>query len=191
MHSSIFQIVQKLVEATKRPYLVGIDGQSGAGKSTLCARLHRELPDVIVIHNDDFYRVMDDAIRESFHAEQGYDLYFDWQRLEQQVLLPLNNRDVARYHRYDWVKQELTETIEVDAANKIVIVEGVGSTRPELRKYYDLRIWVDTSEAERLRRQIARGENPNEWIQRWAAAENYYVENFGPSGSADVLIAGE
>ncbi|MCZ6681510.1 MAG: AAA family ATPase [Candidatus Poribacteria bacterium] len=190
MFNSISSIVQELQAVTKRPYLVGIDGRSGAGKSILSHRLHEQLTDAVVVHKDDFYRVMDEAVRATFSAEQGYYRYFDWQRLEQQVLLPLTAQQTARYQRYDWVKEELAETIEVSSTN-IIIVEGVYSTRPELTHYYDLCIWVETSETERFRRQIARGENTSEWIQHWAAAEIFYVANFRPSRSAHMIVVGE
>ncbi len=165
-------ILQKVEAVTKRPYLIGIDGHSAAGKSTFASKLREQLTDAPVIHMDDFYRVMDEKVRSTLDSEQGYYRYFDWERLEQQVLLPLSTGDIADYQRYDWGKEELLETIEVDPMGS-VIVEGVYSTRPELRKYYDLCVWVETSESERSRRQMDRGENTSEWIERWAAAEMF------------------
>ena len=190
MFNSITEIAQVIETSTKRPYLIGIDGRSGAGKSILSERLNERLPNVVVVHVDDFYQVMLAVARESLDAEQGYYQYFDWNRLRQQVLIPLSIRKMARYQRYDWVKESLAENLEVKPQG-IIIVEGVYSIRPELRKYYDLCIWIETSERERLRRQIARGENTIEWIQRWAAAEIFYVENFCPQRFAHMIIAGE
>ena len=191
MFNSVTEIVQTLETVTKRPYLVGIDGRSGAGKSTLSNRLQDQLKDVVVVRKDDFYDVMDENVRAALDAEQGYYRYFDWQRLEQQVLRPLVGGQPAHYQRYDWVKNELAEkTAEVSPEN-IVIVEGVCSLRLELRNYYDLHIWVETSESERARRQIARRENTNEWIQRWAAAEKFYVDNFRPNRAAEFIVSGD
>ena len=190
MDTSFDGILTHLKAAAKRPYLVGIDGRSGSGKSVLAERLREQLSDIVVIHKDDFYRVMDEVIRAELGAEQGYYNYFDWGRLEHEVLLPLSDGQPARYRRYDWVKKELAETIEVGPQH-IVVVEGVGSTRPELRDKYDFRIWVETGEAERLKRQLARTWDSLEWIQRWAAAETYYVETFQPMRSAHVVFAGE
>lgn len=184
------EILQHLAAATKRPYLVGIDGRGGAGKSTLAKRLCEQLPDAVIVHVDDLYRVIAESVRETFSPQQGYERNFDWQRLEQQVLIPLANGQPAKYERYDWVQKALAETIEV-SPHQIVLVEGVTSTRPELRNYYDLRIWVETSDAERMRRQYARRENTNEQITRWAAAEAFYVENFRPAEPAHFIIAGE
>ncbi|HEX4146572.1 MAG TPA: AAA family ATPase [Pirellulales bacterium] len=139
MLSSEAEIVEQLNAATRRPYLVGIDGRSGAGKSVLADRICQQLTDAVVVRKDDFYRMMDEAARSSLDARQGYDRYFDWDRLRQQVLLPIAAGQTARYQRYDWTRQELAETIEV-APRRIVIVEGVYATRLELKDFYDLRI---------------------------------------------------
>jgi uridine kinase len=190
MFSAIREIAHRVAAHAERPCLVGIDGRSGAGKSSLARTLSEQLADVVVIHTDDFYRVMNESVRASLDARQGYFQYFDWNRLERQVLCPLAAGQPARYERYDWVKEQLAETIEI-APQGIILVEGVASTRPELRTYYDLRIWVETSDGERMRRQIARGENSPEWIDRWAAAEAFYVEQFRPRQSAHLIVAGE
>lgn len=183
-------ILQEVKARAKRPYLMGIDGHSGAGKSTLARKLSNFLVDAVVVHNDDFYRVMDETARATLNPEQGYNQYFDWERLEHQVLRPLSNGQIVSYQRYDWGEGELAETIEVAPMN-IVIVEGVYSTRPELFDYYDLCVWVETSEAERLRRQDARSANSNVWIQRWASAEMFYVKHFRPDLSKYMTIQGE
>lgn len=190
MHSSTAQIVERLRAATKRPFLVAIDGAGGAGKSTLAAVLQRLVPTVEVVHKDDFYQVMDEAVRAALDPQQAYQQNFDWQRLEQQVLSPLARGEPAHYERYDWVKNELAETLEVGAAN-IVIVEGVSSARPELREYYDLRIWVETSDAVRIKRMHDRGENSQQQIDRWEATEKYYADSFQPARAADIIVSGE
>ena len=190
MYSSVRDIIEKLQTVTKRPYLIGIDGLSGAGKSTLSTKLQEQLTDLVVVQKDDFYRVMDEAERAKLNAEQGYHRYCDWQRLQQQVLIPLSAGQTSYYQRFDWPTGERAETIEVDSTG-IVAVEGVSSTRPELRDFYDLTIWVETSDAERYRRQLVRNENPIEWIERWAAAEAFYLKSVQPHRSANLTISGE
>ena len=190
MFHSIPEIAEVVKAVNRRPCLIGIDGYSGAGKSTLARRLQERMRDATIVRKDDFYRVLDEPVRATLDAEQGYYLYFDWERLEQQVLQPLAKKQSACYQRYDWVTAELAETITIRPEG-FVIVEGIYSTRPELRDYYDLRIWVQTSEAERMQRQISRNENTSKWIQRWAAAETFYVERFRPGLSANIIVAGE
>jgi len=184
------EVLQEVKARAKRPYLIGIDGHSGAGKSTLANKMSAQCEDAIIVHKDDFYRVMDEKTRATLNPEQGYNQYFDWERLERQVLRPISNGQSASYQRYDWGTGSLAETIEVGPKN-IIIVEGVYSTRPELFDYYDLCIWVETSEAERLQRQDARAENTNAWIQRWASAEMFYVTNFRPDLSKYMILLGD
>jgi uridine kinase len=190
MITSFDDIVTHIKCVTQRPYLIGIDGRSGAGKSVLADRLRDHLPDLVIIHKDDFYRVMPESARAALNAEQGYRQYVDWNRLERQVLCPLSGGEHARYERYDWVRKELAETIEVSPL-QIVVVEGVGSTRPELRDYYHFRIWVETSDATRVTRQLSRTWDSLDWIRRWAAAEEFYVNNFRPQLTAHAVVAGE
>ena len=190
MANTLCEIVEKIQLATKRPYLVGIDGLSAAGKSTLAANLQEQLNDLIVVHKDDFYRVMDETIRAKLNAEEGYHQYNDWQRLRDQVLIPISTGHNSFYQRYDWPTGKLAETIEV-LPTGIIVVEGVSSIRPELRDYYDLTIWVETSNTQRYYRQIERNENPIEWIERWTASELYYFETIQPYRLANLTIAGE
>ncbi|HEX4146573.1 MAG TPA: hypothetical protein VHY91_23935 [Pirellulales bacterium] len=42
-----------------------------------------------------------------------------------------------------------------------------------------------------MRRQIARAENSSQWIERWAAAELFYVDTFRPSHWAHAIVAGQ
>jgi uridine kinase len=74
---------------------------------------------------------------------------------------------------------------------ELLLVEGVYSSRPELREYADLVLWVTTSEEERVRRQFERRQNQGVWIKRWMAAESYYLDNIHQPGSAEVVVLGE
>jgi uridine kinase len=187
----ISRVALAIQSLAKRPLLVGIDGLSGAGKTHLANGLQERMPDLAIVRHDDFYRPMEETARQCLNAEQGYQQYFDWQRVEQQVLHPLSLNQAASYQRYDWLKGEVTEAVAIVDTTSIVVVEGVYVTRPELRNYYDLRIWVETSAQERWRRQVARGENSREWIERWAAAESYYIDLIAPSQSAHLVVSGE
>jgi uridine kinase len=167
--------------------LVAIDGLGGAGKSTLAEELLRLLPNANVVHMDDFYRPLDVKKRLELDAEGGYRTYFDWERLETQVLRPLRQQRVARYKRYDWGSQHLEEWHEVEPTG-VVLVEGVYSSRPELRAYYDLAIWVDVGREERLRRQRLRAQEDEEWIKRWDQSELWYQTNLDPERNADMIV---
>jgi uridine kinase len=130
------KVVCLILERSTEPLtLVAIDGHSAAGKTSLAREIEQSLSDVSVIHMDDFYRVMPTEERERLDAAGGYELYYDWQRLAQEVLKLLSQGQPASYRRYDWTRNELSrETLTLQPSG-FVIVEGCYSARPELRNY--------------------------------------------------------
>lgn len=175
--------------ATTSPLLVGIDGCSAAGKSTLAHFLILYLSHVTIVHGDDFYRVMNEGERAALDGAGGYRFYYDWQRLERDVLQPLSHRHVARYQAYTWNTGRLGEWVEVQPQG-IILVEGVYTTRPELRAYFDITMFVETNFALRMHRQGERTD-PSDWVARWEAAEAYYLHQHQPQKGVDLIVAGE
>jgi uridine kinase len=167
--------------------LVAIDGRGGAGKSTLASELSGRL-NAFVVAIDDFYRVMDARVRWRLGPDEAYMQNFDWQRLRDQVLVPLRSNQQAKYERYDWVSQRLGPSAQVEP-NGVVIVEGVGAYRPELRPFYDYSIYVDTPRELCLARLYDRGHNNEEWIPRWSAAEDWYIRHFDPKSAVDFILS--
>lgn len=102
---------------------------------------------------------------------------YDWKRLFRQVLKPLSEGMEARYQRYDWDKDALTEWQVVPSLG-LVIIEGMYSTRIELAGLYDFTIWVECPRDRRLERGLERdGEEARQmWEDNWMIQENLYVE---------------
>ncbi|MFE5210389.1 uridine kinase [Streptomyces sp. NPDC056600] len=173
-----------------RPGLVAVDGPGGSGKTTLAAAPAEHLPGCTVVHVDDFYRPLPDEHRARLDPEQGYHLHFDWQRLRDEVLLPLRAGRPARYRPYDWATGRLGPRPVTITGAGVVIVEGVYSARPELSALYDLTVYVDTPRDTCLRRLRDRAENPEEWITRWRAAEDHYIATTRPRSRCTLTISG-
>ncbi|MGQ4380833.1 uridine kinase [Streptomyces sp. SAS_267] len=172
--------------------LIAVDGMGGSGKSTLASAVAR-LGDAVVVHGDDFYRPMDADERAALTPAQGYDRYFDWQRLRDEVLTPLATGHDAAYRRYDWPTGSLvTDEVCSVACDGIVLVEGVYTARPELADHYDLVVYVDTPPEESLRRLRARGDDhgPIDWEARWRLAEEHYLDATCPRERADLVVPG-
>jgi len=176
--------------------LVAIDGTGGSGKSTLAAALARHLSRAgrtAIVHGDDFYRPMAAPERLLLSPREGYDQYFDWQRLRDQVLAPLAAGQPARYQRYDWPAGQLAagEPQHLSPSGT-VLVEGVYTARPELAHFYDLTILVDTPRDVCLRRLRQRGHDhgPGNWIERWRAAEDHYLATTSPASRLDMTVTG-
>lgn len=172
--------------------LIAIDGMGGSGKSTVAAAL-ADLFGAEIVHGDDFYRPMAEAERAELDPEQGYHRYFDWQRLREEVLVPLTVGREARYQRYDWETAALAPA-EVHRVSSMgmAVVEGVYSARPELAGFYDLVVYVDTPADESLQRLRDRGDDhgPIDWESRWRLAEEYYLATTRPRERADLIISG-
>ena len=179
--------------------LIGIDGTGGSGKSTLAEELAEVLrgPDgattVTVVHGDDFYRPKDPEERLTLTPAEGYELYYDWERLREEVLAPLTSGSPAAYRRYDWpsgriVPRELHRVPHTG----FVVVEGVQAARPELEGYYDLTVFVDTPFDLAMERMLARGHDhgPGDWEQRWLAADKHYFSLTEPWKRLDLVVKG-
>lgn len=171
--------------------LIGIDGRGGSGKSTLARRIAALAPDTTIVEFDDFYRPSPQRRRrrEIGDIEIGGD--FDWRRVRDQMLEPLAAHGSARYQRYDWDRDELAEWHEIAPAG-IVILEGNYSTRPELRDFYDLTIWVEAPHDLRLHRGLERDgqEARARWLNEWMPEEDRYLAAAHPDEHVDFVIDG-
>lgn len=175
-------------------YLVGIDGLGGSGKSMLADRIRQQLEaehlTVVTVHNDDFY--LPSASRSRLPADLksiGGD--FDWMRPRDEVLAPLRSGQTARYARYDWPSDRLAEHHEIQPQG-VVLIEGVYSTRAELRDLFDFRVWVDCPRELRLSRGLARdgAAAHSHWIDDWMPSEDRYIEEHRPQTFAHIVVNG-
>ena len=156
--------------------VVAVDGPGGAGKSLFAARLARALGDAAVIHTDDF------ASWENPHNW--------WPRLEEQVLGPLERGEAVRYQRYDWNRHELGEWHDVPVSD-VVIVEGVSSSRSDVKDRLTMAIWIESPREVRLARGLERdGEAMRLAWDKWMAEEDAFFERDGTRERADVIVDG-
>jgi uridine kinase len=189
LDEAVAAVLAQVPEQTEtRPVLVGIDGLGGAGKTTLADSIAEARPDVQVIHGDDFYGPEERDWR-SWTARQGYQRYFDHERLSAELLEPLRHGRPARFRRYDWGEKTLGEWVDV-APHGLVVVEGVYLLRPQLRQAWDLSVFVEVPRHVRGARLAARGQDDAGWIERWMAAEDYYEQVHDPAGAADLVVPG-
>jgi phosphoribulokinase len=190
--STLSSLSTRIMAMDRRPVTVGIDGQGGSGKSTLARELAQNLAlSAAIVQGDDFYSDTSAREKSLLTPEEGYEKYFDWRRLESEVIRSTRGGAATlRYQRYDWNIAEMGEWTEIPMP-EVVIIEGVYSLRPELRHGFDVTIFVHTNESTRLLRQKERGENSMFWINRWTAASEFYVTSEGPWEWVDFILEGE
>jgi uridine kinase len=163
------------VPARRRPLVVAVDGPSGAGKTSLSEQLATGVDGATVVHLDDFY--------------PGWGgLEAAVPRLVAWVLQPVSVGRPARWRRYDWVAGRYAEWHEVPSCD-VLVVDGVGSGARACAPYLGALLWVETSEAERYRRAMARdGVGYRTHWRRWAAAERVHHNRERTRERADVRL---
>ena len=179
----------RAARASRAPLVVAIDGGGGAGKSTLAKGTRDRLGVVSILEADHFLRALNEYPASRLAPDEAYRLYSEWERMRDDALMPLRRGRAARYQRYDWATDRLSEWIVVEP-NEVVLIEGVYSTRPELRPLIDIAVFVETPRDERLKRMRARAHVANDWMTPWMAAEDWYFANLRPAEHADLVVAG-
>jgi uridine kinase len=187
----IRDVIQNITGLVKpgRTVLVGLDGGAGAGKTTFtrwfAERIRKNVTPVSVVLTDLFYRPVAERWTGSIDDMPiGYDL--DWERIRDQVILPLKAGNTARFQLYDWVADCLNEMVEIDASG-VTIIDGVFALRNELANYYDLRLWFSCPLEIRVSRLLNRGDTPAE-IDYWLPIEEHYHAVHKPEKSAHLVI---
>ena len=158
-------------------HLIGVDGRSGTGKTTLAARLAQVLEPAgaPVVHLDDIYPGWDGLAA-------GIDM------LVAGVLAPLSAGHDGRWRRWNWVRDEPGDWVEMAWA-PAVVVEGAGAGARACRPYLSSLLWLHTDDATRYTRAITRdgAAFAAQW-DRWAAQEAAYLASDEPRAHADVLV---
>ena len=175
-----------LLEHTdKKPLLAAIDGRCASGKTTAAGILQKEYGGAVV-HADDFF-LRPEQRTPARYAEPGGNI--DWERLKEEVLEPLKEGRPVCYRRFDCSRMCLGEEISV-VPGALVIVEGSYALHPELRRLYDLKIFLDVPYEEQLKRIEARSgqEQLQVFIDRWIPLEERYFSGCGVAEDADLRI---
>lgn len=168
---------------THTPIIVAVEGFGGAGKSTFAAHLKSLLGDAFVIDIDDFFikEKMSDAIKSNF----------DRKRLERQVLAPVRNGQSAAYQKLDYDSNTLSDPIPVPKT-KYLIIEGVSTFHPDIAKYMDYKIWINTprevADARGRQRDKALGSDNDHLWDNWTATYQDYKDRYHPEAMADFVF---
>jgi uridine kinase len=144
---------------------IAVDGIDCAGKTTLADELGALLQ-AARICIDDFLRPEVDRYARGVDSPLGY--YHD-------------SFDNAAFRA------------AVLAAAEPVVADGVFLQRPELDDLWDLRIWVDVSFEESLRRAVIRDSHymddvRGRYERRYHAGQRLYLDEIDPRSRADIVL---
>ncbi|MEV4436346.1 hypothetical protein [Streptomyces sp. NPDC049585] len=154
--------------------LVAVDGHAGSGKTTFAGRLARALGGAPVLHLDDL----------ATHEE-----LFEWTgRLRTGVLEPFLQGENGRYRAYDWVARRFGPERELPAA-PVVLVEGVGAGRRDVRPYLACLLWMELPHEDSWARgQLRDGPGLTEFWDGWKRAEQAHFLTDPTRPFAELLV---
>ena len=172
-----------------RSVLVGIDGGAGSGKTTfarwLAESIRETMTPVSIVHTDNFCRPSAERANHQFPLAMVSDI--DWERLRDQVILPLRSGKTARFQLYDWPADCLKDWVTIEVGG-VTIIDGVTATRNELSDYYDLRIWFSCPRDIRMSRLLGRGDTSAAEIEHWMPGEDRYIASHAPEKTAHLVV---
>ncbi|HET8839051.1 MAG TPA: uridine kinase [Flavobacteriaceae bacterium] len=140
-------------------YIIGIAGGTGSGKTTVVNQILDELKhdEVDVIYQDSYYKdnshlTYDERVKINFDHPQSID--FD---LLVNHLKELKKRKSIQQPVYSFIEHNRTKETITIKPRKVMLVEGIlVLANPEIRKMFDLKIFVHTDSDERLIRRLKR-----------------------------------
>jgi uridine kinase len=155
--------------------IIGIAGGTGSGKTTVVEQIIAELPkdEVCIISQDSYYTdtshlSYDDRVKINFDHPNSID--FD---LMISHLKELRNGRSFEQPIYSFVDHNRTNKTVTTFPKKVIIVEGILIlTHPEIRKMFDINVYVHADSDERLIRRLRRdmtdrGRDLNEVLDRY------------------------
>lgn len=140
--------------------IIGIAGGTGSGKTTVVRKIKNLLKeeDVAVISQDSYYKDSSHLTPEQKAANNfDHPNSIDWDLLVSDLAKLRSGHAIeSPVYSYITCSRSTTETVHVEPAT-IIIVEGIlVFTNEELRKLFDISIFVDADADDRLGRVIQR-----------------------------------
>lgn len=163
---------------------VAVDGRGASGKSSF-ARALAENVGAEIVAIDDF---------ASWDNPTNW-----WPAIIEKVFTPAaEGAKRLSYPRTEWWDEQAPERIVDQKVTPIMLLEGVGSSRKELRDYLSFSIFIDTPVEECLSRGVDRdrlltGKRRSELTKLWKGwfeGEEAYFKRDNPKAFANIVLDG-
>lgn len=142
------------------PLVIGIAGGTGSGKTTVTLSILNELKktgsNVILLEQDSYYKHSDLSFEE--RKKQNYDHpdSIDFDLLIKHIKDLKEGKSINK-PIYNFVKYNREDRTELVEPKNIIVVEGIlVLALDKLRELFDMKVFVDTDDDERLLRRIER-----------------------------------
>jgi len=139
--------------------IIGITGGTGSGKTTVVAQVATSFSDseVTVISQDSYYKdtshmSYEERVKINFDHPESIDFSLLEKHLHQ-----LRTGETIEQPVYSFKEHNRTEETVSTPPSNVMIVEGILIlTKPEIRKLFDIKVYIDADSDERLIRRLKR-----------------------------------
>jgi uridine kinase len=195
--------IAEMINSIQRyhPVRVAIDGVDAAGKTVFADELKPLLEvrgrEVIRSSMDWFHNPLRLRYTRGRMDPEGYYLdSFNYRVLLDYLLLPLGPGGSLVYtaKAFDYrLDQRLDEPFKKAGSDAVLLFDGVFLLRPELERLWDLKIYLDITFEESLRRGLERAAgNSSEveelYMNRYIPGQKLYHIHSAPQRKADIVI---
>lgn len=187
------------------PVLIGIDGVDASGKTTLADQLGEYLSgscrDIIRVSIDGFHNPAKVRYQKGNDSPEGYYYHsFNHEAIAKVLLDPLSaGRLEYKSAIFDYrTDSEVVLPAQKATNDSILLMEGIFLFRPELIKYWDLKIFLDVDFKFTLQRAIKRvaerehigsdQEIIERYNTRYIPGQKLYFQEVSPKDKADIVI---
>lgn len=170
----ISKFSKRLINITKKRFLIGITGESACGKSTICCQIKKTIKNlnlpVSIINADNYFNDISGLIEKYGNfdnlRDNGYDI-----DAPDSFQLDLLKSDLEKIAQGDDIKtpQYLVNGTGISVPNsiqvkseKIVVVEGMSTMYKDVKDIFDVKIYIEVDNEERKRRFLNRAAERNQ-----------------------------
>jgi len=154
--------------------VIGLCGGSGSGKSTIIEFLKEQFPGQISVIDMDNYYISRDELPFEKRRLVNYDIpeSLDWEAMISHIKR-LKAGDTIHQPKFTFQTYERLAETEETKPNEILIVDGIFSFfHEEVRKLYDLKVFVDVPSEVRLERRMLRN------IKRYGRTAEFEIQQY-------------
>ena len=204
------ELLQFLAERILRiqkncPVLIGIDGVDASGKTTLADELAKYLKNsnrnIIKASIDGFHNPKKKRYTKGNNSPEGYYYNsFNYEAIAKVLLNPLSTGNFEyKTAVFDYrTDSEVFLPTQKAINDSILIMEGIFLFRPELIKYWDLKIFLDVDFKITVQRAIKRAaerkpinseqEIIDKYNDRYIPGQKLYFKEVNPKYKSDIVI---